>query len=44
MLPLIKQGKLKGLAVTSLQPTPLVPGLPSVAAFLPGFEMVSVVD
>ena len=43
MLPLIKQGKMKGLAVTSLQPTPLVPGLPPVAATLPGFEMVSVV-
>jgi len=43
MVPLMKQGKMKGLAVTSLKPTPLVPGLPPVAETLPGFEMVSTV-
>ena len=42
VMPLIKAGKLKGLAVTSLQPTPLIPGLPTVAATVPGFESVTV--
>ena len=37
--PHIKSGRLKALAVTSAQPTPLVPGLPTVAATgLPGYE------
>ncbi len=37
--PHLKSGKLKGLAVTSIQPSPLAPGLPTVAASgLPGFE------
>ena len=40
--PHIKSGKLKVLAVTSLQPTALAPGVPTVAATgLPGFEAVS---
>jgi tripartite-type tricarboxylate transporter receptor subunit TctC len=35
---LVKAGKLKGLAVTSAQPTALVPGLPTVAATgVPGY-------
>ena len=35
---LVKAGKLKGLAVTSAQPTALVPGLPTVAASgVPGY-------
>ncbi len=35
----IKSGRLKALAVTSLQPSPLVPGMPTLAASgLPGFE------
>ena len=41
--PHVKSGKLKGLAVTSAQPSALVPGLPTVAASgLPGYEMVGV--
>ena len=37
--PLIKAGKLKPLAVTTAQPTALVPGVPTMAASgLPGFE------
>lgn len=37
-----KSGRLKALAVTSAQPTPLFPDLPTVAATgLPGYEMVS---
>ena len=35
----VKSGRLKGLAVTSAQPTPLAPGLPTIAASgLPGYE------
>jgi len=35
----MKSGKLKGLAVTSAQPSPLVPDLPTVAASgVPGYE------
>ena len=41
-LPHIKSGRLRGLAVTSLQPTALVPGLPSVAATVPGYVSESI--
>ena len=39
--PQIKAGKVKALAVTSPQPSALAPGLPTVAATLPGFEAQS---
>ena len=40
--PHVKSGKLRALAVTTAQPTALVPGLPTVAASsLPDFEVVS---
>jgi tripartite-type tricarboxylate transporter receptor subunit TctC len=40
--PHLKSGKLRALAVTSAQPTELIPGLPTVAASgLPGYEAVS---
>jgi tripartite-type tricarboxylate transporter receptor subunit TctC len=39
--PHIKSGKLRALAVTSLQPTALAPGLPLLADALPGYESVS---
>jgi tripartite-type tricarboxylate transporter receptor subunit TctC len=39
--PHIKSGKLRALAVTSLQPTALAPGLPLLADTLPGYESVS---
>lgn len=40
--PLIANGRLRALAVTSLKPTALFPSLPTVAASgLPGYEMVS---
>jgi tripartite-type tricarboxylate transporter receptor subunit TctC len=43
MVPHIKSGKMKAIAVTSLQPSPLYPGLPTVAASgLAGFEAISV--
>ncbi len=39
----LKSGKLKALAVTSLKPSPLTPGVPTVAASgLPGYESVSI--
>jgi len=42
--PYIKPGgRLKPLAVTSAQPSALVPGLPTVAATVPGYEVVSII-
>ena len=39
VMPQVNSGRLRALAVTSLTPTPLVPGLPTVAAAgMPGFE------
>jgi tripartite-type tricarboxylate transporter receptor subunit TctC len=37
----MKTGKVRALAITNAQPSPLVPGLPTVAASLPGFEWVA---
>ncbi|HTN48487.1 MAG TPA: tripartite tricarboxylate transporter substrate binding protein [Burkholderiaceae bacterium] len=37
-LPYLKDGKLRALAVTSLQPSPLLPGVPTVAETVPGFD------
>lgn len=39
--PHLKTGKLRALAVTSLKPSALAPGLPTVAATLPGYEAVA---
>jgi tripartite-type tricarboxylate transporter receptor subunit TctC len=40
--PLLKSGRIRALAVTSLEPTALAPGLPTVAASgLPGYESAS---
>lgn len=40
--PHVKSGRVKGLAVTSAQPSPLFPDLPTVAATgLPGYELIS---
>lgn len=38
-MPHIAAGKARGLAVTSKEPWPGVPGVPTVAATLPGFEV-----
>lgn len=39
--PHIKAGRLRALAVTSLKPTALAPGLPTLNETLPGYESVS---
>ena len=41
LMPLVKSGKLKVLAMTSAKPSTLFPDLPTVAATLPGYEMTS---
>ena len=41
VLPHVKTGRLRALAVTSAKPSPLAPGLPTVAATLPGYESAS---
>jgi hypothetical protein len=40
-VPYVKSDKLKALAIASAQPSPLHPGLPTVAATLPGYEAAS---
>ena len=40
-LPHVKDGKLRGLAVTSEKRSPLAPDLATVADALPGFESVT---
>ena len=37
--PNIRSGKLKALAVTSLKPTPLLPGVPALSQTYPGFSI-----
>jgi tripartite-type tricarboxylate transporter receptor subunit TctC len=41
--PHIKSGKVKALAVTSLEPSPLTPELPTAAATVPGYESESII-
>lgn len=41
-MPQVKEGKAKAIAITSLEPNPLLPGIPTVAEQgLPGFEAIS---
>ncbi len=39
--PHIKAGKVKGLAIATLKPFPMMPNLPTIAETVPGFEMLS---
>ena len=41
VMPHVKSGRLRALAVTSAEPTALVPGLPPVAATVPGYESLT---
>jgi tripartite-type tricarboxylate transporter receptor subunit TctC len=42
ILPVVRDGRLRGLAVTSLKRTPIMPDLPSIAeSGFPGFEATS---
>lgn len=40
VLPVVKQGKLRGLGVTSLKRTPLAPDLPTVSETVAGYEVI----
>ena len=42
-MPYIKSNRLRALAVTSLGPSPLAPGLPPVSATVPGYEVLSLI-
>lgn len=41
VMPHVKSARLRALAVTSAEPTPLAPGLPTIAATVPGYEALT---
>ena len=41
ILPHVKSGRLRAIAVTGAKPTPLVPGIPAMAESVPGFAITS---
>lgn len=43
VMPHIKSNRLRALAVTSLGPSPLAPGLPPISATIPGYEIASII-
>ena len=43
VMPHIRAGRLRALAVSSAAPSALAPGLPTVAATVPGYEAVSII-
>jgi tripartite-type tricarboxylate transporter receptor subunit TctC len=42
IMPHVKAGKLRALAVSSLKPSPLFPGMPTISETLPGYALGSV--
>ena len=42
-IPHMKSGRVRALAVSSAQPSALTPGLPTIAASVPGYEFVAVI-
>ena len=40
MLPHVKEGRIRGLGVTSLKRSPAIPELPAIAEAVPGFEVI----
>jgi tripartite-type tricarboxylate transporter receptor subunit TctC len=44
VMPHLKAGRVRGLAVTTPEPTPLAPGLPTIASSgVPGYEWISTI-
>ncbi len=43
VLPHMKSGRVRALAVSSAQPSTLAPGLPTIAATVPGYEFAAVI-
>jgi tripartite-type tricarboxylate transporter receptor subunit TctC len=43
VMPHVKTGRLRALAVTSIEPAALFPDLPTIAATLPGYESIGMV-
>jgi tripartite-type tricarboxylate transporter receptor subunit TctC len=43
VLPHMKSGRVRALAVSSAQPSALAPGLPTIAATVPGYEFAAVI-
>lgn len=41
LMPMVRTGKIRGIAVTSLQPSPVAPDLPTVARAVPGYQYES---
>lgn len=41
IMPMVRNGKIKGIAVTSLLPSPVAPDLPTIASAVPGYEYES---
>jgi tripartite-type tricarboxylate transporter receptor subunit TctC len=41
VLPMIRAGKLRALAVTSIAPSPQAPEIPPIASLIPGFEAIT---